>query len=284
MFPVIGKSQFRRGASRARLRIAATLLPLSTLLAAGQARADVAACVAAHSHGQSEKNAGRLQSAKADFISCSAAACPGAIQSECVAFLAEVEGFSASVVFAAVDADGNDATDVKVTVDSQPLLDKLTGLATTLDPGSHDIVYTWPDGFEQKQTVVVAQGEKNRRVELRREPKQAAAAPEQPPPAVHAKKPPVAAYVLAGVGVAALGSFAAFAITGKSAQSAMDGCKPDCTRAQVDKMRLRYLLADVSLGVGVVALGAGGYLYFSATPEPSGSAWRDGSVGVRGSF
>ncbi len=102
--------------------------------------------------------------------------------------------------------------------------------------------------------------------------------------ATQPSKPPVVAYVLAGVGVAALGGFAAFAITGKSAQSAMDGCKPNCTRAQLDKMRLRYLLADISLGVGVVSLGAGGYLYFSASREPSGSAWRGGSVGLRGTF
>ena len=64
----------------------------------------------------------------------------------------------------------------------------------------------------------------------------------------------------------------------------MDGCKPYCAPSQADKMRLRYLLADISLGVGVVALGAGGYLYFSAAKEPASAAWRGGSVGVRGAF
>lgn len=288
MLPVIGKKSRRGGGSRPASRIARfalAVLPLGTLLTATTARADVAACVAAHSHGQAERNAGRLQSAKADFISCSTSECPGAIRSECAAFLAEVEGFMASVVFAAIDAEGNDATDVQVAVDQKIVLDKLTGLAITLDPGSHDIVYTWPDGFEQKQTVVVAQGEKNRRVELRREPKKAPLSPSRPPPpVVPAKSSPTMAYVLGGVGVAALGGFAAFAIAGKSAQSAMDGCKPNCTQGKVDKMRRRYLLADISLGVGVLSLGAGGYLYFSATPAPSGSAWRGGSVGWRGAF
>ena len=273
------------GATRAALRALATLVGVGSLLVAGAAHADVAACVAAHSHGQAERNAGRLQSAKADFISCSTSECPSAIQSECAAFLAEVEGNMASVVFAAVDADGSDATDVKVTVDQQVVLDKLSGLATTLDPGSHEIVYTWPDGFEQKQTVVVAQGEKNRRVELRRAPNKvearSALAPAAPP---HAKSTPVLAYVFAGVGVAALGSFAAFAITGKSAQSAMDGCKPACKQAEVDKMRLRYLIADISLGVGVVSLGASGYLFISASREPTGSALGGGSVAWRGTF
>jgi len=246
------------------------------------ARADVAACVTAHSHGQAERNAGRLQSARNDFISCSTSECPSEIQAECASFLSEVEAFMASVVFAAIDEEGHDATDVKVSVDGQVVLDKLNGLATTLDPGSHEVSYTWPDGTEQKQTVVVAQGEKNRRVELRREPKAVAAKPAQP--AAQAKKTPVAAFVLAGVGVAALGSFAAFAITGKSAEHDMDGCKPYCQQSQADKMRLRYLIADISLGVGVVALGASGYFFFSASKDPATSAYNGGSVGVRGNF
>lgn len=266
-----------------RVRLAVALLAAGSSFVTATARADVAACVAAHSHGQAERNAGRLQSAKADFISCSTSECPGAIQSECASFLAEVEGIMASVVFAAIDANGHDAVDVKVTVDGQAALDKLTGLATTLDPGSHDIVYRWPDGVEQRQTVVVAQGEKNRRVELRREPPKVELAT-PPPPAARAKQTPVAAYVLAGVGVAALGSFAAFAITGKSAESAMDGCKPACSQAEVDKMRFRYLLADISLGVGVAALGAGGYLFFTANREPAGTAWTGGNVAWRGTF
>jgi hypothetical protein len=270
--------------SRARLRVAAALVLASSLCVSGLAHADVAACVAAHSHGQAERNAGHLKNAKADFLSCSSSECPGAIQSDCASFLAEVDGFMASVVFAAVDSDGNDATDVKVTVDGQVALDKLSGLATTLDPGSHAISYSWPDGFEQQQTIVVAQGEKNRRFELRREAKKVdvaltpVAAPSSP------KKTPVAAYVLGGVGVAALGSFALFAITGKSAEQAMDGCKPYCTQSQADKMRLRYLIADISLGVSVVSLGVGGYLFFSAAREPTTNALNGGSVAVRGTF
>jgi hypothetical protein len=283
MLQVIEQGGGCRG-SRARLRVTASLLSLSSFFVSGWASADVAACVAAHSHGQAERNAGHLQNAKADFLSCSSSECPGEIQSDCASFLSEVEGFMASVVFAAVDADGNDVTDLRVTVDGQVVLDKLTGLATTLDPGSHAISYTWPDGFEQQHTIVVAQGEKNRRFELRREPKKAAEVTPGAPPSPVAKKTPVGAFVLGGIGLAALGSFAAFAITGKSAEHAMDGCKPYCTQAQADKMRLRYLIADISLGVGVVALGASGYLFFSASREPSTSAYNGGSVAWRGTF
>jgi hypothetical protein len=64
----------------------------------------------------------------------------------------------------------------------------------------------------------------------------------------------------------------------------MDGCKPYCKQSQADKMRLRYLIADISLGVSVVSLGVGGYLFFSASREPATTAWRGGSVGWRGTF
>jgi hypothetical protein len=267
------------------LRSLSVALAAAALLAPRLAQADIAECVGAHSRGQAERNAGRLQNAKADFVKCSNAVCPSEIQTECVAFLAELEVYSASVVFAAVDAEGNDAIDVKVRVDDQPVLDQLTGLATTLDPGSHTDTYVWPDGFEQKQTVVVAQGEKNRRIELSREP-QKVDAPAAAPAQVErpSKGAPAVAFVLGGVGVLALGSFAAFAVMGKSAESDMDGCKPYCTQAQADKMRVRYLAADISLGVGLVALGASGYLFVRAAREPSGSAWRGGTVTWGGAF
>jgi hypothetical protein len=269
---------------KARARVAAALVVLVVPSAAWAQGASVAACIEAHSHGQAERNAGRLQSAKEDFVDCASSSCPSEIKNECVAFLAQVEQSQASIVFAAVDAEGRDATDVRVKVDDQLVLEKLSGLSTPVDPGSHRIVYVWADGVEQAYDVVVAQGEKNRRVELRREatPTATEAAPPKPAPAV--KRTPTAAYVLGGVGVLALGSFVAFAISGKSAESEMDGCKPFCTQDQADKMRLRYLLADVSLGVSVVALGAGGYLYFSAKREPASGELSAASVGVRGAF
>lgn len=244
----------------------------------------IAACIEAHSHGQSERNAGRLLSAKEDFVNCSSSSCPSEIRNECIGFLAQVEQSQASIVFAAVDADGRDASAVQVKVDDQLVLEKLSGLATPLDPGSHRIVYVWPDGFEQEYSLVVAQGEKNRRVELRREAEKKVEVAPPPPKALPPRRTPTAAYVLGGVGVVALGSFVAFAVAGKSAESAMDGCKPYCEQSQADKMRLRYLLADISLGVSVVALGAGGYLYFSAKREPANGELNAASVGLRGAF
>jgi hypothetical protein len=267
-----------------RRAFAAVVAASAAWLLPSLALADVAECVQAHAHGQAERNAGRLASAKAEFVRCSDAACPAEIQSECVAFLAELEVYAATVVFAAVDAHGKDAIDVKVKVDGQQVAGKLTGLAVTLDPGSHTITYVWPDGFEQTEIVMVAQGEKNRRIVLRREAEKVAAPAPAAPAPVEKSSSPVAGYVLGGIGIVALGSFATFAVLGKSAESEMDDCRPYCAQSQADKMRLRYLVADISLGVGLVSLGASGYLLVRASRQPGGSALRGGEVGWGGSF
>lgn len=265
---------------------AAMLVAISLGCVSLDARADVEACVAAHTNGQTERNAGHLQQAKAAFSSCASPSCPTEVQSDCNQFLLDLDRLIASVVFSAVDSEGHDTLEVKVAVDGLPVLDKLSGLSTELDPGSHLVTFTWPDGVEQQQNIVIAQGEKSRRIELRRArtvPK-AEAPLAAVDPRAKASKPPTMALVLGGVGVLALGGFAAFAVAGRSAEHEMAGCKPHCRQSQLDKMNLRYLLADISLGVAAVSLGTGGYLYFSAASKPSSTALGGANLTWRGTF
>ena len=74
-------------------------------------------------------------------------------------------------------------------------------------------------------------------------------------------------YGLAGLGAAALGSFAFFAITGKSDENDLhDSCSPNCPEDDVDAVRTKYLVADISLGVGIASLGAATWLFFVTSP------------------
>ena len=66
---------------------------------------------------------------------------------------------------------------------------------------------------------------------------------------------------------AAAASFAYFAITGHSSFNQLEQCKPNCSRSDVRDVRTKYLMADVSLGVSVVALAAAGYLLLRSAPE-----------------
>ena len=99
----------------------------------------------------------------------------------------------------------------------------------------------------------------------------APASPEPAPPP--AERPvPAAVWVLGGVGVAALASFAGFAVAGASQRDDLkSSCEPLCASGDVSKVRTKLVVADVSLGVGIVALGAATYLFVTrpATSRPA---------------
>jgi hypothetical protein len=73
----------------------------------------------------------------------------------------------------------------------------------------------------------------------------------------------VGAYVAGGTAVAAFGISIAFATWGHLDNELLDGCAPNCPQDSVDHVRNMYIAADVSLGVGVVALGVATWLYLS---------------------
>jgi len=64
-------------------------------------------------------------------------------------------------------------------------------------------------------------------------------------------------WVLGGVGVVAASSFVAFGLWGKSDENSVSasGCAPYCGD-RMGSVRAKFIVADVSLGVAAVALGA----------------------------
>lgn len=96
-------------------------------------------------------------------------------------------------------------------------------------------------------------------------------------PGAAAPRTPVAAYVLGGVGLAALGGFVGFAASGKSRENDLrdDPCAASstCAPADIDKVKQRYVVADVLLGAGIVSLGAATVIYL-AWPSKAPAAAR----------
>ncbi|HEY5957854.1 MAG TPA: hypothetical protein VIV60_14930, partial [Polyangiaceae bacterium] len=83
-----------------------------------------------------------------------------------------------------------------------------------------------------------------------------------PPPQEQARPVPTATYVFAGVGVAAAANFTVWALLHRSLYNELDReCKPDCDQSDVDKVRTRGIIADVSLGVSVASFATAGVLY-----------------------
>ena len=255
---------------------------LVLLLAASPAHADDTKreCVEASTAGQTSRDAGKLHEARDRFLVCSRDACPAAVRPSCNRWLAEVEALTPSVVVRVADAVNTDITEGTMTIDGDSYA--LDGKTIQLDPGKHVVVVFTSDGARVEKKVLVAAGEKSRLLELRLEKPKAAkasepatAAPEPAAPLASDRKStiPTGSWVLGGVSVVALGSFGVFAVSASSELSKLKkACSPSCTDEQTRTGRTNALVADVSLGVGVVALAGAVTWALLAAPSSHESA------------
>ena len=284
---------WRAGREHLRLTFATAGVALA-LTSTAPARADVRACIEQHSEGQLLRDQSQFLEARSRFVSCADPACPGAIRAECANLLTELERSLPSIVLAARDTQQHDVPGVRVELDGQALEDALNGRAIAVNPGAHRLHFIAPDGRTKVIEVVALESVKGRPVEALFETPVPAAAPLAPQPAEKSSVPAAApsssrrtlAYVLGGVGIAALAGSGYFAWSGHSRrQDLSETCAPGCTEDQVSTVRSRYLVADILLGVGVVSLGTGAYLFFTPADTAGSSLQARGLMaGMRGSF
>jgi hypothetical protein len=232
-----------------------------------------AECAAAYELSQEKRKTGELIVARDQLKLCIRDACPTFVRNECTEWLAEVEASLPTVVLAARRGD-QDLDEVRVTMDGHPIADRLTGTAIPLDPGTHVFRFELEGSPPIEQRVLVRVGEKNRRVEasfgVNETAENAPSATAEADADVRTKglDKRTVSYALAGLGAAALGSFAFFALTGKSDENDLrDRCSPNCPESDVDSVRTKYLVADISLGVGIASLGAATWFFIASTKE-----------------
>jgi hypothetical protein len=261
----------------------AACLALGCFAAPISARADAKQCIASNEKGNTLRKEGKLAAARDAFAVCAVESCPKMIREECGRLLTQVNGVIPSLVFAVKDASGNDTSRVKVSIDGVDVAQSLDGRGIPVDPGEHRVVLTAEDGSSKEFSVVAREGEQNRRVDVdfqkpqseEVEPTAPATEPSAPAETDQPTKsgPPVAAWILGGVGVVALGGFAYFALDGKKKENDLESeCAPNCPQSDVDDMRKSYLFADIALGVSVVSLGAATYLFLTSSPKKQPSA------------
>ena len=243
------------------------LVVLSLLLGIPRAAlADVAACVQAHSSGQREAKAGRLKAASELFAACvSQPGCPDAIRAECAEFRKDTERSVPTLIFAAIDEQGGDLIQVRVSADDRLLTETLDGRPIAVDPGEHHFKFELASGQVLTSDVLVRQGEKNRIVSMRAKPANTAPAPSSEANQTQHKLP-TGFWVASGVSAAALASWGVFAVIGHGKQSTLAECSPNCpdsSRADYDAMHRDYLIADISLGVAAVSAGVATWLFLS---------------------
>ncbi len=265
------------------------VLAAALLFPASSHAQDVAACVQASEQAQSLRDEGKYKKAREQLFICSRDACPAVVRKDCVQWLQELDASMPSVVITAKDGNGKDLVDVKVTVDGQTFAERLDGKPIPLDPGKHTVRYEAAGVPPVEEELMIHAAEKNRLLNV----KLGKASPDvsTPPPSTtlppDTDKPsrggiPASAFVIGGIGVVALGSFAFFGLTGKADVSEMRStCAPNCEEARVSSARTKLLLADVSLTVGVVALGVATWMIISGSKSAPASTASVSRVDVR---
>jgi hypothetical protein len=104
----------------------------------------------------------KLREARGQLLVCASASCPADVRNECVRRVDPVNAAIPTIIFEAKDAAGNDMTAVKVTMDGQPLADRLEGSAISLDPGTHTFRFEVAGQPPMEKILVIYEAVKDR--------------------------------------------------------------------------------------------------------------------------
>lgn len=219
------------------------------------------ACIVAYEQTQTLRKDGKLVAARAQAEICAQSTCPALLTKDCTRWMSELEASTPSVVFEARNEAGAAFTDVRVSMGGEVLASRLDGKPIAIDPGKH-VFHFETAGAVADETVLVREGEKNRRVRATFPGRVA------PTPAGEARPVPTGVWIFGGVSVVALGVSAAFGIDGLAKKDALDECRPRCAPSDVDAMTASFTVADVALGAGIMAAAAAAWLFFT---RPSGA-------------
>jgi hypothetical protein len=221
-------------------------------------------CLKSSEQGLAARDAGKLREARKQFVVCAADNCqPKALRIDCARWLEEVEASLPTVVFGAKDARGADLFDLSVTVDGEKVSGHESGKAFPFDPGPHVVRFEQANGTTVEEKILLRAGERNRPIIAKFGAKKEDPKPPPPPPPQE-QSIPTSTIVLGVLGLGAMGSFTFFAVTGSQEKENLKGtCGSRCSDDQISTLKTRYIVADVSLGVGIVALGLATYFWLA---------------------
>jgi hypothetical protein len=176
-----------------------------------------------------------------------------------------------------------------VTLDGAPLGAAAWGVGMPVDPGTHRVTANAPNKSPFEQSVEIESGSTTLKI-----PKLAASAAAGPRAVdTDTEKKPVtdeakssngrrtAGFVIGGVGIVALGVGSYFGVRAFSKWSErQDNCGGGCSQAAKsagDDAKSAATIANIGIGLGVVAVGVGSYLVLTAksSSEPSATRGHD---------
>lgn len=218
--------------------------------------------------------AGQYRQSRARLLECVNAQCGGDVRRRCATALQKLDAVTPSIVVRAQLANGDDATDVSVRMENEQLASSLNGMAIPVDPGEHQFVFERAGLPPISRTVTIREGEKFRPVDVQLEPSRPVVPSVGPQPASSGLGPDQRLAIggtLIGVGAVGLGAFTLLGLKAREDEKELErlNCKPYCGKAFVQSVRTRYLLSNISLGVGVLALGSATWMLLSGPSKPS---------------
>ena len=259
-----------------------------TVAAAPVAQAAEDTCAKAYETAQELRADGLLRAARDVLRMCVRTSCPAFIRGDCGKWLNDVELALPTAAFA-VRMAGKDLEQVTVVCDDELLAEKLDGRTLPMDPGKHSCRFESPGAEPAGIEVLIAEGQKNRVIEVELQP--AATRPPPTPLAPAAASPPSTGIperdlssapapgsklrkrlgiAMAAASVGGLAGFVAMGLRGvRDERSLAASCAPACGDLDVGIVRYNYLLADIGLGVGVVSAMVAGYLLLGGDGVPS---------------
>jgi hypothetical protein len=217
------------------------------------------ACFDQHELGQELRQGGKLLESRTEFLACAASQCPSAVQRDCERWSREVDTQLPRVVFR-VRLDGKLRADASLSIDGA-LQPNALAEPVRLDPGVHHYRVVLATASPLEGELVLEAGEPLSEIALE----------------LHELEPrgrvPTLSWVLGGVGVASTASFIGFGLSSRALEREFEtSCSPLCSEQQIDRVRQRSLIANISLGLGLTSLATAGALYFLSRPEEPGEA------------
>lgn len=228
---------------------------LITAAWAPAALADNDKCYASYETAQELRNKGELVAARDELKVCADPSCPAAVTGDCGPWLAAVEASIPTVTFVVKDEKGGDLEDVTVKMDGKEIVNRLDGKAVPLNPGVHTFTFTSNGRLTEEKKVTVHEGEKARTIDVTLNP--TGGSGDGPKAGEGTKRKNLAAPfgVTVGLGVVGLGLWGVFGGLGLAEKSdAETTCAPNCTDDDLSGIKTKFLVADISMGVGLASV------------------------------
>ena len=224
------------------------------------------ACATIAEQAQELRKEHKLRDAQQKFLICAQPNCPVVVRADCMQWLSDVDKALPSVVIRASGPSNNELIAVHTWVDGAVFSDKLDGLARSVDPGIHNFRFEADGMSPVEQQIVIREGENRRMLVVQFNPIPSVPSDSTFFDSSQARPLPVLPVVFGGVGLVALGSFAYFGINGRGeAADLASGCgaTKTCSDAQIDHVRRKLQLADISLAVSLVSFGIATWMFVS---------------------